>query len=83
MRLFGKKEKLPPEQEILQKQIELAKQQISELQRLRKQGTQEETRKRLGWVLKNIMPKGIRHPDETVSNIHLYVPGRKGKTKLR
>jgi hypothetical protein len=27
-------------------------------------------------------PKGIKHPDSLVSNLHLYVPGKKGKTRL-
>jgi len=39
----------------------------------------------MGKLLKlfgNAVPRGIRSPDSTVRNIHLYVPGRKGKTRL-
>ena len=33
-------------------------------------------------VLGKAMPKGIRHPDSLVRNIHLYHPGYRGKTRL-
>jgi hypothetical protein len=49
----------------------------------------EEKRMRRGEPLKKILsmagkafPKGIRHPDSLVSNLHLYVPGRRGRTRL-
>ena len=29
-----------------------------------------------------MLPRGIRHPDSLVTNLHLYVPGRRGKTRL-
>ena len=29
------------------------------------------------------IPKGIKHPDSLVSNSHLYIPGRRGRTRLR
>jgi len=40
----------------------------------------------LGKVLKacgRAIPKGIRHPDSMITNMHLYSPNRRGKTKLR
>ena len=30
-----------------------------------------------------LVPKGIRHPDSLITNLHLYKPGVKGKTRLR
>ena len=41
---------------------------------------------KMGKVLKSFgkaIPKGIRHPDSIVTNMHLYHPGYRGKTKLR
>ena len=28
-------------------------------------------------------PRGIRHPDSLITNMHLYSPGSRGKTRLR
>jgi len=28
-------------------------------------------------------PRGIRHPDSMITNMHLYRPGRRGTTRLR
>jgi len=39
----------------------------------------------VGKVLKvfgKLVPKGVRHPDSLITNAHLYIPGKKGKTKL-
>ena len=82
MKIF-RKEKASTEQEVLKKQIELAEEQISELRRLRRKERLDKTREKLGWVLKNITPRGIRHPDSLVGNLHLYIPGRRGRTKIR
>ena len=30
-----------------------------------------------------LSPKGIRHPDSLIRNLHLYKAGVKGKTRLR
>jgi len=41
---------------------------------------------RIGTLLKGFgkaIPKGIRHPDSLITNLHLYQVGRKGTTKLR
>ncbi len=40
---------------------------------------------RIGKILSvfgKVMPKGIRHPDSLVTNLHLYHPGYRGKTRL-
>lgn len=58
---------------------------IEEIRALRKQnesGKSSGAQKLLGAFGKAI-PKGIRHPDSLVSNSHLYLPGRRGKTRLR
>jgi len=39
----------------------------------------------LGKVLRsfgNVIPKGVRDPDSLVRNQHLYIPGKRGKTRL-
>lgn len=44
------------------------------------------TTEKMGKILKvfgKAFPKGIRHPDSLITNLHLYKPGVKGKTKLR
>lgn len=41
---------------------------------------------RMGSVLGafgKLVPKGIRHPDSLVRNVHLYKPGMKGRTILK
>lgn len=60
-----------------------------ELMREYIKAVKEEKKMRRGEPIKKILsiagkafPKGIRHPDSLVTNIHLYVPGRKGRTKL-
>jgi len=44
-----------------------------------------EVQKRMGSFLGafgKLVPKGIKSQDSLVRNSHLYIPGRKGKTKL-
>jgi len=74
--MFGRRTNLTPEQEVTERQIR-------ELKRLRRVERNDRLREQLGWVFKNSFPKGIRHPDSTVKNIHLYVPGGKRRTNLR
>ena len=83
-RLLGRPEiELTPEQKLTQEQISISKRQIDQLKRLESRERRERVRKQLSWAFRKTVPKGIRHPDSTVANIHLYLPGRKGKTNLR
>ena len=72
--MFFKKEELTREQKISQMQID-------EMKRLRRKESTEKARKAVGFIFKNITPKGIRNPNDMVRNAHLYVGGR-GKTRL-
>ena len=50
-----------------------------------KQERRRRTTQRVGKILGmfgKVMPRGIRHPDSLVRNLHLYHPGYRGKTRL-
>ena len=54
--------------------------------KLQKEEKRRKTQENMGKILRAVgkaFPKGIRHPDSLVTNRHLYVPGRKGKTVLK
>jgi len=60
-----------------------------ELMRKYIKAVEDEKKMKRGEPMKKILsmagkafPKGIRHPDSLVTNLHLYVPGRRGKTRL-
>lgn len=53
--------------------------------RLKKQERRDKSKEAMGKLLSaagRAFPKGIRYPDSLVTNVHLYVPGRRGKTTL-
>lgn len=52
---------------------------VKDLKRMKRQAATRKFMSSMG----NLVPKGIRHPDSLVGNRHLFIPGLKGKTKLR
>lgn len=59
---------------------------LKELRKIVKDLKGMRRRESVGKILRvfgNAFPKGIRHPDSLVRNLHLYKPGMKGKTILK
>ena len=59
---------------------------VKEYIRTVKQERRRRATEKIGKVLKSfgkLIPKGVRSPDSLVTNLHLYKPGIRGKTKLR
>lgn len=84
MGLFTRKPKLTSEQRVTQQQLELTRSQIREIKSVRRREQLDKLQGQLGWIFKNTIPKGIRSPDSTVRNLHLYRPVRgKRKTILK
>lgn len=84
MGLFTRKPKLTTEQKVTQQQLNLTKAQIREIKSVRRRERLDKLQGQLGWVFKNTLPRGIRSPDSTVRNLHLYRPVRgKYKTILK
>lgn len=64
-----------PDEELMREYVKLQKEE--------KRRRSSEAMGRLLGAAGKMLPKGIRHPDSLCTNLHLYVPGRRGKTKLR
>lgn len=47
----------------------------------RRRRTTESMGKVLG-AFGKLIPRGVKHPDSLVRNVHLYHPGYRGKTRL-